>query len=453
MLDIRFVRDNPEEVKRGLQRKGVDFDVDAFLKLDERRRKKIQEVDDMRSIQNTAAGDIAKIKEKENRDKKISESKELKERLIRSEEELKVLDAEFAGLIVGIPNLPLKNVPDGLGEKGNIVLREVDENGTAYPRGESPKPKFSFTPRDYMDIAKKLDIIDTERASRVSGSRFGYLKREAALLEFALVRYAFDLVCDEKNIESVAKELDLSLKPIPFIPIIPPALVKPESMRAMGYVERGGDEIYHIEKDDMYVVGTSEQSVGPMHIHETFEEKDLPMRYISFSTCFRREAGSYGKDTKGILRVHQFDKAEMVIFATPETSEEEHLLLRGIEERLMKTLKIPYHVLNCCAGDLGDPAAAKYDIEAWLPGQNGGKGEYRETHSTSNTTDFQARRLNIKMRKKDGTTQFVHMLNGTAFAVGRMIIAIIENYQQEDGSVRIPDVLQKYIGGMKEIRR
>src|SRR3989344_8058563 len=234
MLDIRFVRDNPEEVKRGLQRKGVDFDVDAFLKLDERRRKKIQEVDDMRSIQNTAAGDIAKIKEKENRDKKISESKELKERLIRSEEELKVLDAEFAGLIVGIPNLPLKNVPDGLGEKGNIVLREVDENGTAYPRGESPKPKFSFTPRDYMDIAKKLDIIDTERASRVSGSRFGYLKREAALLEFALVRYAFDHLLHGG-----------------FIPGMPPVMIRPEVFRGMGRLTHGQfEERYYLEKDD-----------------------------------------------------------------------------------------------------------------------------------------------------------------------------------------------------------
>ncbi|OHA09318.1 MAG: serine--tRNA ligase [Candidatus Sungbacteria bacterium RIFCSPLOWO2_02_FULL_47_9] len=315
------------------------------------------------------------------------------------------------------------------------------------------KIKFSFKPRDYVEIGEKLDLIDTKRAAKVSGTRFGYLKREASLLEFALVQFALQFVGDEKNIADIIMKRSLAIAPTPFIPVVPPVLIKPEAMKAMGYVERGGDEIYFLANDNLYLVGTSEQSVGPMYMGEVFAEEKLPHRHIAFSTCFRREAGSYGKDTRGILRVHQFDKAEMFVFSTPETSEDEHELLLGIEEALMAKLGIPYHVLNICTGDLGDPAASKYDIEAWLPGQNGGKGEYRETHSTSNTTDFQARRLNIKVRRKDGKLEFLHMLNGTGFAIGRTLIAILENYQQEDGSVGVPEALQSFMGGIKEIRR
>ncbi len=233
--------------------------------------------------------------------------------------------------------------------------------------------------------------------------------------------------------------------------MVPPVMIKEEMMRAMGYIDRHEEqeETYYLEKDKLYLVATSEQSIGPMHADEIFNEEDLPKRYIGFSTCFRREAGSYGKDTKGILRVHQFDKVEMFSFCHPEKSKEEHELLLSIEEELMKLLKIPYRVLNICTGDLGGPAAKKYDIEAWLPGQNSGKGQYRETHSTSNCTDFQARRLNIRYRSSLisnlSSLKFVHTLNGTAFAIGRMLIAIIENYQQKDGTIKIPDILQKYL--------
>ena len=223
-------------------------------------------------------------------------------------------------------------------------------------------------------------------------------------------------------------------------------MIKPEMMKAMGYVERGGEEIYYLPKDDLYLVGTSEQSIGPMHAGEILEEKDLPKRYVAFSTCFRREAGSYGKDTKGILRVHQFDKVEMFSICKPEDSLKEHKLLLSLEEELMQKLKIPYRVIDICTGDLGDPAAAKFDIEAWMPGQN----EYRETHSTSNCTDFQARRLNIRYKSRDGKLNFVHTLNGTAFSQ-RPILAIIENNQQKDGSIKVPRVLQKYVG-FKEIK-
>ena len=286
-----------------------------------------------------------------------------------------------------------------------------------------------------MELAATLDLIDTERASKVSGTRFGYLKREAVMLEFALVRLALDTLTQEG-----------------FIPIVPPVLVKPEAMRAMGYVERGGEEIYFIEKDSVYLVGTSEQSIGPMHRDEIFTDANLPRRYVAFSTCFRREAGSYGKDTKGILRVHQFDKIEMFSLTRPEDSQKEHEYLLSLEERLMQKLGLSYRVLNICSGDLGDPAAAKYDIEAWLPGE----GAYRETHSTSNTTDYQARRLNIRYRqqitKDKKQLSYVHTLNGTAFAIGRTIIAILENFQEKDGSITVPDALQPYLS-FKRIAR
>jgi seryl-tRNA synthetase len=273
-----------------------------------------------------------------------------------------------------------------------------------------------------------LDIIDVKRAGKVSGARFGYLKGDLALMEFGLIQLAMDITRKEG-----------------FIPVVPPAMIKPEMMKAMGYVERGGDEIYYFDKDNLYLTGTSEQSVGPLHADEVFEEKDLPKKYVAFSTCFRREAGSYGKDTKGILRVHQFDKVEMFIFCKPDDSAKGHELILSMEEKLMQELEIPYRVIDICTGDLGDPAAKKYDIEAWMPGQN----EYRETHSTSNCTDFQARRLNIRYketRNKKQETKLVHTLNGTAFAIGRTLIAIIENYQQKDGTIKVPKALQKYMG-------
>ena len=340
---------------------------------------------------------------------------------------LKQLQEEFNDLMRQIPNLPLENVPVGKNEKENVVLREIGE-----------KPEFNFTPKDYLEISEKLDLIDVKRAAKVSGSRFGYLKGGAALIEFALINLAFETLSKDYNPPTA---LPAEGGAPNFIPVIPPVMLKPELMEGMGYVERGREEIYYLKKDKLYLVGTSEQSIGAMHADEIFEEKVLPKRYLGFSTCFRREAGAYGRDTKGILRVHQFDKAEMFSFCRPEKSQEEHQFFLKMEEKLMKALKIPYRVVQICSGDLGDPAAAKYDIEAWLPGQN----QYRETHSTSNCTDYQARRLNIRYRdSKTEKPEFVHTVNGTAYAIGRTLIAIIENYQQKDGSIKVPNVLQKY---------
>ena len=442
MLDSKFIREHADAVRAGLRAKGVSFDLDAFLELEEKRRMKIREADELRAKQNTASDAIATLRGAE-REAKVTEMRELKTKLGAIAFEEKTLAEEFLSELRKIPNLPLDGVPVGKDERENVVLREV-----------GAKPVFPFAIQDYIELGENLDLIDTGRAAKVSGSRFGYLRREAALLEFALVQFAFSLLTHRTYLEGVIAAEGLSVAPAPFIPIVPPVLIRPEAMAAMGYVERGGDEIYHLEKDDLFLVGTSEQSIGPMHMNEILAEEDLPRRYVSFSSCFRREAGSYGKDTRGILRVHQFDKVEMFSFALAETSSEEHRLFLALEERFFQALAIPYRVLHICSGDLGDPAAAKFDVEAWLPGENGKKGEYREVTSTSNTTDFQARRLNIKVKRAGRErVEFPHLVNGTGFAVGRTLIAILENHQQADGSVQIPEALVPFMHGITEIRR
>ena len=425
MLDIKFIREHPDKVKDAMRSRGADVDVDYLLQLDERRRAGIAEVDEMRAQQNEFAAAIAKASAA-GRKEKIEESRAVKEKLGHAEFELKVLEEEFAELMRKMPNIPDPETPIGRDERDNVVVREVGE-----------KPRFGFPPHDYMAIAEGLGVIDTERAAKVSGSRFGYILGDLARLEFALVQFGF---------ESLVKK--------GFIPIIPPVMVRDTMMAGMGYIDTPEDreERYELEKDKLFLVGTSEQSVAPMHADEIFDADELPRRYVAFSTCFRREAGSYGKDTKGILRVHQFDKVEMVSFTKPENSRKEHQFLLAAEEELMAALKLPYRVVALSTGDIARPSARTIDIETWLPGQNAGKGEYRETHSSSNTTDFQARRLGVKVRT-GGRTEFVHILNGTAFAIGRTLIAIMENYQQEDGSVRIPEVLREYTGGIKEMRK
>lgn len=404
-MDIKFIRQNSDLVKDGCRKKGADVDIDKILKLDEEKRAVMVKLESLRAEQN-------KISKKPS-EAEIKKMKEIKKEVQKLEGDLDNLEKKLDQLLTLVPNLPLSTVPEGRGEENNIVVREVGK-----------KPQFSCRPKDYLALNEKLDLIDVERAGKISGSRFGYLKNEAALLEFGLIQLALDILTKKD-----------------FIPVVPPVMIGERAMKAMGYLDRGADEVYHFSQDNLYLVGTSEQSIGPMYMDEVLPEKDLPKRYVSFSTCFRREAGSYGKDVKGIMRVHQFDKVEMFIFCRPEDSEKEHQLLLKSEEELMQTLKIPYRIINNCAGELGDPAAAKYDIEAWLPGQN----QYRETHSTSNCTDFQAQRLNIRFRDKDGKMKFIHTLNGTAFAIGRMIIAIMENYQQKDGSIEVPKILQKYI--------
>jgi len=414
MLDIKFIRNNPDKVKEACKNKQVKVDIEKLLDIDEKRRDVLQAIEAIRAKKNEASDRIAKSKLDSEKKGIILKMKELDKKGERIEKSLKILTQEFDNLMLQIPNIPFDDVPVGKDETENVVMKEVGE-----------KSCFDFKVRDYLEIAENLDLIDVKRAAKTSGTRFGFIKREAALLEFSLIGLALETLTKEN-----------------FIPVVPPVMIKPEMAKGMGYPEQfDGDEAYYVEKDNLYLVGTAEQSLGPMHADEIFDEKELPRRYVAFpSTSFRREAGAYGKDTKGIFRVHQFDKIEMFIFCHPEEAKKEHIFLLSLEERLMQLLKIPYRVIQMCTGDLGFPAASKYDIEAWIPSQN----RYRETHSTSNCADFQARRLNIHFRDKTGKLNFVHTLNGTAFAIGRTLIAIIENYQQKDGSILVPEVLQKY---------
>jgi len=412
MLDINFIRENPEKLKKACQDKQVKVDVDKILELDKNKREIMTEMEMLRAEQNKISRGG-----KENL-VLITQAKEIKEKIKEMEPELEKVDAELKILLLQLPNIPFDDVPVGKDDSENIVLRKVG------------KPSKIDNPKDYMELAEPLDLIDTKRAGKVAGSRFGYLKNKLPLLWFSMINLAMETAVKKG-----------------FIPVLPPVMLKEEMARGTGYFEAGDrNEAYYLPDDNMYLIGTAEQSLVSMHADEILNEKDLPLRYVGFSTCFRREAGSYGKDTKGILRVHQFDKVEMVVFAKPEDSRKEHDLLLSIEEKLMKDLELPYQVIDICTGDLGRPAAKKYDIEGWMPSEN----KYRETHSTSNCTDFQSRRLNIRYRDKAGKINFVHILNGTAFSQ-RPMLMIMENYQQKDGSIKIPKVLQKYCG-FKEIK-
>lgn len=427
MIDIEALRANPQPYRESVKNRNYDPKiVDEFLAIDESWRKATAEIEGMRAEQKKLGAE-----------RKIEEAKALKGKIAELEGGLAEFELKRKAALKKIPNLTMPWVKPGKDDSQNETLREVGK-----------KPVFKFKPKEYVELSEKLGIIDTARAGKVSGSRFGYILGGLARLEFALIQFATDVVTNEKLLAKLIKQHKLKVSPKAFIPVIPPVMIKEEMMEGMGYVERGGDEIYHFDADKLYLVGTSEQSIGPMHSGETFVAEELPRRYLGFSTCFRREAGSYGKDTKGILRVHQFNKLEMFSITTPELSQDEHKLLLAIEEYLMQALELPYRVLNICSGDLGDPAAAKWDIEVWLPGQLEGKGQYRETHSTSNTTDFQSRRLGIKY-KDAGGSKYAHMLNGTAFSE-RPLLAIIENFQTEKGTVKVPKVLQKYTG-LKEI--
>ena len=409
MLDPKLIRENPDKVKQGIKAKNLSSKlVDDFLDFDEKWRKLTKESEDLRAEQKRAG-----------ESKDVERAKKLKDEIKNLEENLAKTTQNRDALILEFPNLPFEDVPVGKDETENKILREVGK-----------KPDFGFEPKDYLTLAKNLDLIDVEKAGEISGSRFGYIKNEAVLLEFALIDLAMKTLIKEG-----------------FSPILPPVLIKPEIMKGMGKANFIKDkDAYHIPEDDLYLVGSSEHSIGPYHMNEVLNEKDLPKRYVGFSTCFRREAGSYGKDTKGILRVHQFDEVEMITFSKPEDSESQHQFMLSMQEKLMKSLELPYRVMEICTGDMTFADARQFDVETWIPSEN----KYRETQSCSNTTDYQSRGINAKYLTKDGKKEFVHMLNGTAFAIGRTLIAIIENFQTKDGKIKIPKVLKDYVG-KKEI--
>ena len=403
MLDIKYIRENKEAVEVMLKNRNKNADLNKLLKIDDERRALISEIGDRRAEQKKLG--------KED----IEKAKNLKEEIKKMELKLKGAEEPLAVMLNAIPNIVENEVPIGVDESANKEVRRYGE-----------PVNFSFKPKDHLELGEALDIIDIERASKVSGARFTYLKGAAAQLQMAIIHYVYELLVGREK----------------FIPIIPPVIVKREIAEASGHPEAVGDEAYHLDQDDMFLVGTCEQSILPMHKDEILDETKLPLRYLGYSTSFRREAGSYGKDTKGILRQHQFDKLEMFVFCKPEDSKKEHELLVGLEEELVKGLGLPHRTMLLSSGDMGFPSSKTYDIETWIPSQN----KYRETHSCSNCTDYQTRNLNIKYKTKNGKNDFVHALNGTAFAIGRILIAILENNQQEDGSIKIPLVLQKYCG-------
>lgn len=402
MIDLKKLRENPDYFRKATADKQRDPAlVDEVLKLDQQKREILQKVEILRAERNKLGK------------KGIERGKEIKIELDKLENELKALDENLQTVLWKLPNPALENIPVGKDESGNIEIKKWGEI-----------PKFDFQVKAHFDLGESLDLVDTQRAGKVSGTRFGYLKNEGVLLEIALLNFGM-----KKLIERG------------FTPIFPPVMIQKEIMAALGYNNYGFDETYQVKDENLVLVATAEHAIVPYFKDEILQEADLPKRFVGFSGAFRREAGSYGKDTKGILRVHQFNKLEMVSFCKPENSIKEHEFILGIEEELMQALKLPYHVVQMCTGDLGDPAAAKFDVEAWFPSEN----KYRETHSCSNCTDYQARRLNIRLKRKTGETEYVHILNGTAFSE-RPILAILENYQKEDGSVEVPEVLRQYVG-------
>src|SRR6476659_2312457 len=414
MLDLKLIRSDSERVKRALARRGAAEGVDALLSLDARRRELLPRIEGAQAERKTLSKQIGEAKQRgESGEEQMRAVGSLKETIESGKAELERVEADLQAIVTALPNLPDPDAPDGMTEEDAVVLREVGE-----------RPEFDFESRDHLEIGTELGLIDMEAAARLSGSRFAYLKGDLVLLELALVRFAIELVRGEGH-----------------EPVVPPVLVREEALQGTGFLPGDRDQIYEIPKDDLFLTGTSEVALAGLHAGEILDPGSLPLRYCGFSTCFRREAGAAGRDTRGIFRVHQFDKVEMFSFVEPSASAAEHERLLAIEERILTELEIPCRVVSVAAGDLGAPAAKKYDCEAWIPSQE----RYRELTSCSNTTDYQARRLSCRYRPADGEPpEVVHTLNGTAVAVGRTIIALMENRQTGYGGFTLPNILHSF---------
>lgn len=422
MLDIKFIVENKTLVKQGAEKKNISVDLDKIIALDSERRSILTEVEALRAKQNSVSKEIPQ-KQGDEKQTLLSEMKTLKDKLKIKEQALEDLQEVLDVLVLEVPNPPFDEVPNGKGEGDNVVVDTFLE-----------PTKFDFEPKDHIELGKSLDLLELEKAAETSGARFYYVKNDLVLLEFALIQYVLS-----------------KLLPKGFSPILPPALVREKAMIGTGFFPADKNEIYSVNpgEDNLYLIGTAEVPLCMLHYNEIIDEKDLPLRYVGFSPCFRREAGSYGKDTAGIIRVHQFDKIEMFTFAHPDKAKEEHQLIIDLEEEIVQGLEIPYQKVSVCGGDLGAPAAQKFDLEAWIPTQ----GKYREITSCSNTTDFQSRRSKIRFKDADGKKRHVYTLNGTGVAMPRMFVAILENNQNKDGSVTIPEVLRPYMGGKVAIEK
>ena len=418
MLDLQFIRDNTDIVRATLKNKKREVDLDRLLQLADERKK--------------AAGVVGEINKKRNEAQAARDAeagKRLKDELKEAEEKYAALEKEVVSLLIKIPNVPSADTPIGQDESGNQVLREWGE-----------KPNFTFKPKEHWELGRDLDIIDTEKASEVSGPRFSYLKGDLVMMEMALMDLGFRTLASETTLKKIIADAGLALTPKPFVPVMPPIMMRSAVMNRMARLDPI-EERYYFEKDDMVFIGSAEHTLGPLHIDETLQENVLPLRYVALTPAFRREAGSYGKDAKGILRVHQFNKMEMESFTKPEDGLAEQEFIVAIQEYLMQQLKLPYRVVAICTGDMGFPDQRQIDIETWMAGQN----QYRETHTSDYIGGFQARRLNTKIKRADGSSEPVHMNDATALSE-RPLIAILENYQNEDGSITVPEVLRAYMG-------
>jgi seryl-tRNA synthetase len=420
MLDIKFVRENAEAVKAAAKKKRMEVDVDRVLDVDRRRRELVQRLDLDRAEQNRLSKSIGALPAGE-RAAAADQVKSLKGRLKQSEEQERALTVELRELMLRLPNVPAPEVPDGASDKENVEVKRV---GT--PR------RFDFPPLDHVELGTRLGILDQERAGRISGARQYLLLGDGCLLEHAILRFAMD--------QMVAAG---------FTPVQVPLMVRREAMEGTAYFPGGEEQAYKMEKDDLYLIGTSEVPLTSLHAGETLDEAELPKRYVACSPCFRREAGAYGKDTKGLYRIHQFWKVEQVVIdrADEAASLEHHHEIVHNAERLLAAFELPYRIVNVCGGDLGQPQIQKFDIETWMPSRD----FYGETHSASRFHDFQARRLELRYRGKDGKVRYCHTLNNTVVASPRILIPLLENHQQSDGSVAIPSALRPYLGGREAL--
>ncbi len=416
MIDPRLLKDDPERLRLMLSQRNQTFPLDELLSLDERRRSLISESDSARHRKNLIAQTIAKRKKtREDCSEELSEMKSLGNKIVKLGKDLEETEVNFKHLIMSLPNLVSSSVPVGANEQDNVVIRSI-----------GAPSRFDFAPRDHVDLGTRLDLFDIERAAKISGSRFYFLKNVLVKLNIGLLQYALDYLNDQG-----------------YVPIQPPYMIRREPMEGAVILEDFEHVIYKIHGEDLHMIGTSEHAMAAMHMDEILDGASLPLRYAGISPCFRKEAGAHGKDTKGIFRVHHFDKVEQFIFTRPEDSEKEHQKMVELAEKFYEGLGIPIRTILLCTGDMGKTSSKTYDIEAWMPGQDA----YREIVSSSNCLDYQSRRLRIRFRDRpDEETRLVHTLNSTLVATGRTLVAIIENFQRADGTIRIPDPLKKYVG-------
>lgn len=428
MLDIRYIRDNADAVQENARKKGYDISIVELLAKDEARRSLQQRVDELREKRNVISSQLQGGRPS---DELIVEAKTIKDELSGIEAELKTVDESFTTLLKKVPNMALHDVPVGASEDENVVAKTVGE-----------KPQFDFSVRNHADIATERGWLDKERAAKVTGSRFAYIKGDLVKLQFAIIQMTLDTLSDSETLAKIAGDAGLNVSTKPFTPVLPPLMIRTDMYDAMDRLEPRDDR-YKLENDDLWLQGSAEHVLGSMHADEIIDEASLPIRYVGYATSFRREAGTYGKDMEGILRMHQFDKLEIESFTTAENGLSEHLLFVAIQEYLLRSLGLSYRVIQKCTADIGKPNARGIDMDTWLPGQD----QYRETHTADYMTDYQSRRLKTRVRRESGEVELVHTNDATAFALGRIMIAIIENFQTADGHVIVPDVLRPYLGG------